>query len=382
MFACNHVAVYFISRALRSSLESSRAALRTDRLNPGDELVLDIAIELPAVFPPAVKAYYYTYLEFPDRPPLIAHTGLHPGINETSITSTPQYRGYYCGPETLIMVTDLFGFSKRLVRLDEELSVRVRPDPEYQVDVDQRIVSGGEVSPSNDRKERSEDYLEARKYFPGDDIRRLNWNQYAHSGKLFIRIGEEIPPPESRLLCVLDTSGLSGIADTGFRADYIDILTELFSSVVFMYIKNGTQVSVLVPGNSVIHKVDTTALSSLYDELSEVTVHSPVHLEKIENASGPPVFIVTSPLSDMIANRAYSRFPAAARASVLIKKADVKKPQNPTIMDFVIRKSQTGIIRQLIRNREHVRLYKQMEAAESSAAYEFRQRGMKNVKEI
>ena len=55
-------------------------------------------------------------------------------------------------------------------------------------------------------RRRSEELLEARKYYPGDDVRRLNWKVFAHLDELFLRIGEEVPPPESRILFVLDTT--------------------------------------------------------------------------------------------------------------------------------------------------------------------------------
>lgn len=43
--------------------------------------------------------------------------------------------------------------------------------------------------------ERNDDLLDSRPYHPGDDTRRINWKTYAHGGELFVRIGEEVPPP-------------------------------------------------------------------------------------------------------------------------------------------------------------------------------------------
>ena len=56
------------------------------------------------------------------------------------------------------------------------------------------------------RKRRSDELLETRRYVPGDDVRRLNWKLLAHAGELFLRLGEETPPPRARLLAVLDTT--------------------------------------------------------------------------------------------------------------------------------------------------------------------------------
>lgn len=52
-------------------------------------------------------------------------------------------------------------------------------------------------------RERSDELIEARPYVPGDDTRRINWKAYAHSGDLFVRIGEELPPPSRSVILVL-----------------------------------------------------------------------------------------------------------------------------------------------------------------------------------
>lgn len=55
---------------------------------------------------------------------------------------------------------------------------------------------------------RSNDLIEARPYHPGDDTRRINWKAYAHSESLFVRIGEELPPPSFSADIVVDSRGL------------------------------------------------------------------------------------------------------------------------------------------------------------------------------
>jgi hypothetical protein len=57
--------------------------------------------------------------------------------------------------------------------------------------------------------ERNEELIETRPYHPGDDIRRINWNAFAHSGELFLRIGEETPPPAWAVRLMVDTRGAS-----------------------------------------------------------------------------------------------------------------------------------------------------------------------------
>lgn len=57
-------------------------------------------------------------------------------------------------------------------------------------------------------RDRNDELIEARPYHPGDDTRRIHWKAYAHSEALFVRIGEEIPPPSFNADIVVDTRGL------------------------------------------------------------------------------------------------------------------------------------------------------------------------------
>jgi hypothetical protein len=89
--------------------------------------------------------------------------------------------------------------------------------------------TGGNAATQGDRLKRSDELLETRKYYPGDDVRRLSWKLYAHSGELFLKIGEETPPPHSRLLVLIDTGvdplgALSPFLSTEGLADYLDSL--------------------------------------------------------------------------------------------------------------------------------------------------------------
>lgn len=80
---------------------------------------------------------------------------------------------------------------------------------------------------------RNDDHIETRPYHPGDDMRRINWRMYAHTGDLFVRIGEEVPPPAKAMRLLIDARGLSapdtidvllrcalGVADELARRDY------------------------------------------------------------------------------------------------------------------------------------------------------------------
>jgi uncharacterized protein (DUF58 family) len=90
------------------------------------------------------------------------------------------------------------------------LRVLPRPAPLSSEDPDPELAAGrrrGDLS-----NERNEELIETRPYHPGDDIRRINWSAFAHSGELFLRIGEETPPPAWAVRVVVDTRGVTGVA--------------------------------------------------------------------------------------------------------------------------------------------------------------------------
>jgi hypothetical protein len=97
------------------------------------------------------------------------------------------------------------------------------------------------------RRRRSEELLEARKYYPGDDVRRLNWKVFAHLNELFLRTGEEVPPPEARLLFVLDSTANRLVPRAG-AADYLDALVSSCISVMDGLLDAQRETMLSVPG--------------------------------------------------------------------------------------------------------------------------------------
>jgi uncharacterized protein (DUF58 family) len=77
------------------------------------------------------------------------------------------------------------------------------------------LLAGFVSGPRSDESlwDRSDELIETRPYHPGDDTRRINWNAYAHSETLFVRIGEEIPPPTMNAEVMVDARGVDSFAD-------------------------------------------------------------------------------------------------------------------------------------------------------------------------
>ncbi|MFW5643406.1 MAG: DUF58 domain-containing protein [Alkalispirochaeta sp.] len=51
---------------------------------------------------------------------------------------------------------------------------------------------------------RNAELIESRPYYPGDDPRHIHWGMYAHTGELYLRIGEEVPPRVGTVTIALD----------------------------------------------------------------------------------------------------------------------------------------------------------------------------------
>jgi uncharacterized protein (DUF58 family) len=60
-------------------------------------------------------------------------------------------------------------------------------------------------------------------------VRRLNWKVFAHLGELFLRVGEDTPPPESRILFVLDCTA-NPLVPRPLAARYLDGLVDACAS--------------------------------------------------------------------------------------------------------------------------------------------------------
>jgi uncharacterized protein (DUF58 family) len=128
---------------------------------------------------------------------------------------------------------------------------------------------GGEQIKDTRRRRRSKDLLEIRKYFPGDDIRRINWKVYAHLNELFIRLGEETPPPESHFFLLLDSCSSPDLPDV-YSGDYLDSLIEAFASLTHRLVKDGQQVTVAMSGHGPPRTVGSEQSRELLSALAEV----------------------------------------------------------------------------------------------------------------
>ncbi|GEM_PF-5788941 len=116
----------------------------------------------------------------------------HPSIQ---ITPPSPLRGAYMGSVGILQVEDCFRFCQIDIPLPEEEHLLVLPEPAPPFPLPNLKAQGGTRHREQHPTYTTLEELEIRKYIPGDDPRRLHWKLYAHSGELFLRIGEQDPPP-------------------------------------------------------------------------------------------------------------------------------------------------------------------------------------------
>ncbi len=114
-------------------------------------------------------------------------------------------RGLYRISGAHLVVPDPFGLTKILPPAFFRTSLlrvlpRVQP-VSYEVFVPGAGVRRRETLLS---REREGERVDVRPYVPGDDISRIHWKVYAHTGDLFLRIPEELPPPSRAVTVLVD----------------------------------------------------------------------------------------------------------------------------------------------------------------------------------
>jgi uncharacterized protein (DUF58 family) len=216
-------------------------------LFPGDEGEAVAAARLPRSFPPGFSVHLSLPLAWQGRRIDGIRRRMTPGLNQATVNFPASHRGVYQGPGAVLEAHDVLGLTAHRLLVPQKDRVTVYPRVHAAPELRGLVEQSDEAALDSRRRRRSEELLEARKYYPGDDVRRLNWKVFAHTDELFLRIGEEVPPPESRILFVLDTTRTPFVPRAA-EADYLDSLVESCASVMSHLVHRGLEVSLSVPG--------------------------------------------------------------------------------------------------------------------------------------
>ncbi|MDR0312840.1 MAG: DUF58 domain-containing protein [Treponema sp.] len=133
----------------------------------------------------------------------------NPRLPDRAFVSFPvPLRGAYYGANDEFLFFDALGFFQLKVPVPREKEARLLAAPiEAEMKVPLNIRSGGSEQRREIHYKKTDDFTENRPYVPGDDPRRINWKLYSHGigSDLYVREGENAPPPHSKLLILIDT---------------------------------------------------------------------------------------------------------------------------------------------------------------------------------
>jgi uncharacterized protein (DUF58 family) len=236
---------------------------------PRSSATAELNAELPRFRAPGVRTRFEILLHWPGRDPLRLSSDLRGGGNRRVFEFSPSYRGCYQSREGHIVISDLLGFTRFPVALDLEEKLRVFPEVQPQAARRLPSLEGGQEENRSRWPRRSQELLEVRKYFPGDDIRKVHWKVFAHTSELFLRIGEETPPPESRFLVILDSAPTEAVP-ARIEADYLDALVENCAATVLEVLARGYQVFFALCDSPLLKQVSLEKKLQLLGELAGV----------------------------------------------------------------------------------------------------------------
>ncbi len=178
------------------------------------------------------------------------------------------HRGVYEGTGAVLEAHDVLGLTAHRLPFLRRDRVTVYPALRPVREILGLVEQTDEAAVDSSRRRRSEELLEARKYYPGDDVRRLNWKVFAHMDELFLRIGEEVPPPESRILFILDTTS-NPLVPRAVASDYLDALVQSCASVMVRLVDRGREVTFSRPGERECRSFGEGSRSALLAALAE-----------------------------------------------------------------------------------------------------------------
>ncbi len=147
-----------------------------------------------------------------------------------------------------LIVRDIFGFTNFFIKADYSTIIKVMPFFKEEIKIPIYMEKGGDIVIQKVIKENSTDFFENRKYFPGDDPRRINWKILAHFGELQIREVEKIPPRVGEISILF-----APYSSNFYEYEYI---SSLFLSTIYFLFENKFVVKILGPNDKNLKTID------------------------------------------------------------------------------------------------------------------------------
>ncbi|MDC7123985.1 MAG: DUF58 domain-containing protein [Spirochaetales bacterium] len=205
-------------------------------------------------------------------------------------------RGNYTNAKAFFSISDPAAFFRFRTGHTEISTLKVRSCPLYSERLPIVSGSGGDAPGRVRRIKRSDELLEVRPYIPGDDLGRINWKSYAHTGDLLLRIGEQLPDPQDRILIIADLSGdVEKILGAEKSSCYLDYVVSVLAGISQTLFDSGKSVSVLISNGQIKEAEALDYTAALWWEPFRAA-------DKVAEFGKCGVLVLSSPYSDSAIN--------------------------------------------------------------------------------
>jgi hypothetical protein len=155
------------------------------------------------------------------------------------INCTFNRHGSFILKDFTFIIKDIFGFTKYETKCELNHQIQVNTYYEGEIEIPFFADEGGEQVFQTVTKINSTDFFENRKYYPGDDPRRINWKIFAHINELHVRDVEKVPPKIGEITLIF-----APYSTDFFEYEYI---SSIFLSTCYFLLKNNFELKILSP---------------------------------------------------------------------------------------------------------------------------------------
>ena len=210
------IARSLLAHRFLADYDALRVAVEPARVPRAAPAAARIRAPLPRYRVPGIRLYAGAMLQWHGRR-RTTEALVEPDDTTAEVALDTSRRGVWQLAASWFSARDLLGFCSAPVPAPASGSLTVMPDASDTSVGESEGGAGGEHRIQSGIRRRSEELFETRRYVPGDDPRKINWKMFARWNELLVRIGEEVPPPQSRVICYLYT-GMAGVTSAAAAA--------------------------------------------------------------------------------------------------------------------------------------------------------------------
>jgi hypothetical protein len=244
----NFLYSYYLKRYYDGTDFSDSISYPAESILPGHKFSVYLNMNLPYFFIPGVTVVFNQILDFAGRREIDIKAGMGSGRNKFKIQVGGAPRGSYSATTAQFVVVDVLGFSRSFVSIPLRKEIRIYPEQTF---LNKRISysgSGGSKLINSNEIYKSDELTDVRKYYQGDDPRKINWKIFAASSELYVSKEDIESRPDSLAYYILNIDLCDVPSSADDRAGYIDRVVELFASLVVTAVAESGFACVILPG--------------------------------------------------------------------------------------------------------------------------------------